>query len=106
VIFGSKHFDAADHLARPRKVRGFPRAFIGIHFFSPVERMMLVEIILGKETGDAALGDRASIFVRAIKKTPIVVQRPPAASTTLARGSATYIREGHLMFRRGACRRR
>ena len=32
-----------------------PDNFIGIHFFSPVEKMLLVEIILGKETGDVAL---------------------------------------------------
>ena len=46
--------------------------FIGIHFFSPVDRMMLVEIILGQETGDAALA-MAIDYVLAIKKTPIVV---------------------------------
>ena len=46
--------------------------FIGIHFFSPVDRMMLTEVILGKETGDEALAV-ALDFVRAIKKTPIVV---------------------------------
>ena len=49
-----------------------PAKFIGIHFFSPVERMMLVEIILGKKTGDAALA-LALDYVRAIRKTPIVV---------------------------------
>ena len=49
-----------------------PARFIGIHFFSPVERMMLVEIIMGKKTGDAALAT-ALDFVRAIRKTPIVV---------------------------------
>lgn len=49
-----------------------PDRFIGIHFFSPVHRMMLVEIILGKDTGDAALA-RAIDYVRAIRKTPIVV---------------------------------
>ncbi|CDX36548.1 3-hydroxyacyl-CoA dehydrogenase NAD-binding protein [Mesorhizobium plurifarium] len=49
-----------------------PRNFIGIHFFSPVDKMMLVEIILGKKTGDKALAV-AFDFVRAIKKTPIVV---------------------------------
>ena len=49
-----------------------PARFIGIHFFSPVERMMLVEIILGKKTGDEALA-AALDFVRAIRKTPIVV---------------------------------
>ncbi len=52
----------------------FPDAsrFVGIHFFSPVDRMMLTEVILGKETGDRALAV-ALDFVRAIKKTPIVV---------------------------------
>ena len=49
-----------------------PAKFIGIHFFSPVERMMLVEIIVGKKTGDAALA-MALDFVRTIRKTPIVV---------------------------------
>jgi 3-hydroxyacyl-CoA dehydrogenase/enoyl-CoA hydratase/3-hydroxybutyryl-CoA epimerase len=46
--------------------------FIGIHFFSPVEKMMLVEIIVGKNTGDVALAT-ALDYVRAISKTPIVV---------------------------------
>ncbi|MCV0395886.1 MAG: enoyl-CoA hydratase/isomerase family protein [Rhizobiaceae bacterium] len=49
-----------------------PKNFIGIHFFSPVDKMMLVEIILGKKTGDTALAV-AIDYVRAIKKTPIVV---------------------------------
>jgi 3-hydroxyacyl-CoA dehydrogenase / enoyl-CoA hydratase / 3-hydroxybutyryl-CoA epimerase len=49
-----------------------PKNFIGIHFFSPVDKMMLVEIILGKKTGDKALAT-AIDYVRAIKKTPIVV---------------------------------
>ncbi len=49
-----------------------PKNFIGIHFFSPVDRMMLVEIILGKKTEDKALAV-AIDYVRAIKKTPIVV---------------------------------
>ena len=49
-----------------------PKNFIGIHFFSPVDRMMLVEIIMGKRTGDKALAV-AIDYVRAIKKTPIVV---------------------------------
>jgi 3-hydroxyacyl-CoA dehydrogenase/enoyl-CoA hydratase/3-hydroxybutyryl-CoA epimerase len=46
--------------------------FIGIHFFSPVDKMMLVEIIMGRNTGDQALAV-ALDYVRAIKKTPIVV---------------------------------
>jgi 3-hydroxyacyl-CoA dehydrogenase/enoyl-CoA hydratase/3-hydroxybutyryl-CoA epimerase len=49
-----------------------PKNFIGIHFFSPVDKMMLVEIILGKKTGDKATAV-AIDYVRAIKKTPIVV---------------------------------
>ena len=49
-----------------------PAKFIGMHFFSPVERMTLVEVILGKKTGDAALA-MALDFVRTIRKTPIVV---------------------------------
>jgi 3-hydroxyacyl-CoA dehydrogenase/enoyl-CoA hydratase/3-hydroxybutyryl-CoA epimerase len=49
-----------------------PANFIGIHFFSPVDKMMLVEIIMGKKTGDKALAT-AIDYVRAIKKTPIVV---------------------------------
>jgi 3-hydroxyacyl-CoA dehydrogenase/enoyl-CoA hydratase/3-hydroxybutyryl-CoA epimerase len=49
-----------------------PAQFIGIHFFSPVDKMMLVEIILGEKTEDKALAV-AIDYVRAIKKTPIVV---------------------------------
>lgn len=49
-----------------------PTDFIGIHFFSPVEKMMLTEVIPGKETGDKALAV-ALDYVAKIKKTPIVV---------------------------------
>ena len=49
-----------------------PKNFIGIHFFSPVDRMNLVEVILGKKTGEKALSV-AIDYVRAIGKTPIVV---------------------------------
>lgn len=49
-----------------------PNQFVGIHFFSPVEKMMLTEVILGQETGDKALAV-ALDYVAAIKKTPIVV---------------------------------
>jgi 3-hydroxyacyl-CoA dehydrogenase/enoyl-CoA hydratase/3-hydroxybutyryl-CoA epimerase len=49
-----------------------PDQFIGIHFFSPVERMLLVEIIKGVETGPRAVA-KALDFVRQIRKTPIVV---------------------------------
>jgi 3-hydroxyacyl-CoA dehydrogenase / enoyl-CoA hydratase / 3-hydroxybutyryl-CoA epimerase len=72
--------------------------FIGVHFFSPVERMMLVEIIMGKETGNAALA-MALDFVRAIRKTPIVVNDSRGFYTSRVVG--TYIREGHLMLTEG-----
>jgi len=61
-----------------------PELFIGVHFFSPVEKMMLTEIIMGEKTDAKALAAPMD-FVRAIKKTPIVVPefwgevQPPAS---------------------------
>jgi 3-hydroxyacyl-CoA dehydrogenase / enoyl-CoA hydratase / 3-hydroxybutyryl-CoA epimerase len=75
-----------------------PARFIGIHFFSPVDRMMLVEIIMGKETGERALAV-ALDYVRAIRKTPIVVNDSRGFYTSRVVG--TYIREGHLMLTEG-----
>jgi 3-hydroxyacyl-CoA dehydrogenase/enoyl-CoA hydratase/3-hydroxybutyryl-CoA epimerase len=75
-----------------------PKRFIGIHFFSPVEKMMLVEVILGKETGDAALAT-ALDYVRAIRKTPIVVNDSRGFYTS--RVVSAYLREGHLMLAEG-----
>ena len=75
-----------------------PARFIGIHFFSPVDRMMLVEIILGKQTGDKAVAV-ALDYVRAIRKTPIVVNDSRGFYTSRVVG--TYIREGHLMLTEG-----
>ncbi|MEU1397936.1 3-hydroxyacyl-CoA dehydrogenase NAD-binding domain-containing protein [Micromonospora zamorensis] len=49
-----------------------PADFIGMHFFSPVDRMPLLEIVVGERTGDAALA-RAFDLGRRIGKTPIVV---------------------------------
>lgn len=75
-----------------------PKDFIGIHFFSPVDRMMLVEIIKGKKTGERALA-RALDFVRAIRKTPIVVNDSRGFYTS--RVVETYISEGHRMLGEG-----
>jgi 3-hydroxyacyl-CoA dehydrogenase/enoyl-CoA hydratase/3-hydroxybutyryl-CoA epimerase len=72
--------------------------FIGVHFFSPVERMMLVEIIVGKKTGDAALAT-AMDFVRAIRKTPIVVNDTRGFYAN--RCVLNYIAEGHFMLLEG-----
>ncbi len=49
-----------------------PENYIGVHFFSPVEKMMLVELIVGEKTGDKAIS-LCLDFVAKIKKTPIVV---------------------------------
>ncbi|KJC33636.1 3-hydroxyacyl-CoA dehydrogenase [Bradyrhizobium sp. LTSP885] len=72
--------------------------FLGIHFFSPVEKMMLVEIIKGKNTGDVALAT-ALDYVRAIGKTPIVVNdsRGFFANRCVMR----YIAEGNEMLLEG-----
>ena len=75
-----------------------PKRFIGIHFFSPVDRMMLVEIIRGPETGDAALAT-ALDYVRAIRKTPIVVN--DSRGFFANRCVTAYILEGHLMLAEG-----
>ena len=75
-----------------------PAKFIGVHFFSPVERMMLVEVIVGKKTGDAALAT-ALDFVRALRKTPIVVNDTRGFYAN--RCVLNYIQEGHLMLLEG-----
>jgi len=75
-----------------------PDNFIGIHFFSPVHKMMLVEIIKGKETSDYAIS-RAIDFVTRIRKVPIVVEdtRGFYANRCVMR----YISEGFNMLSEG-----
>ncbi|MCO8146579.1 3-hydroxyacyl-CoA dehydrogenase NAD-binding domain-containing protein [Rhodovulum tesquicola] len=73
-------------------------AFIGIHFFSPVEKMALVEIIKGRETGERAVA-RALDFVRQIRKTPIVVN--DARFFYANRCIIPYINEGIRMVGEG-----
>ncbi len=75
-----------------------PQNFIGIHFFSPVEKMLLVEVIMAKKTGKKALA-MALDFVRAIKKTPIVVNDTRGFYANRCVGN--YLREGHLMLMEG-----
>ena len=81
-----------------RRTRPGREQFIGIHFFSPVEKMMLVEVILARQTGDVALAV-ALDFVRAIRKTPIVVN--DARGFYANRCVGNYLREGHLMLMEG-----
>ena len=75
-----------------------PANFIGIHFFSPVEKMMLVEVIKGSETGDDAIA-AALDFVSMIKKTPILVN--DGRGFYANRSVLAYIREGHIMLKQG-----
>jgi 3-hydroxyacyl-CoA dehydrogenase/enoyl-CoA hydratase/3-hydroxybutyryl-CoA epimerase len=75
-----------------------PDQFIGIHFFSPVEKMLLVEIIKGKETGDVAVA-KALDYVRQIRKTPIVVN--DARFFYANRCIIPYINEGMRMIAEG-----
>ena len=75
-----------------------PEQFIGIHFFSPVEKMMLVEIIKGRETGDVAVA-KALDYVRQIRKTPIVVN--DARFFYANRCIIPYINEGIRMVAEG-----
>jgi 3-hydroxyacyl-CoA dehydrogenase/enoyl-CoA hydratase/3-hydroxybutyryl-CoA epimerase len=72
--------------------------FIGIHFFSPVDKMNLVEIIRGKATGDLAVA-KALDFVRQIRKTPIVVN--DARFFYANRCIIPYINEGIRMVAEG-----
>jgi 3-hydroxyacyl-CoA dehydrogenase/enoyl-CoA hydratase/3-hydroxybutyryl-CoA epimerase len=75
-----------------------PENFIGIHFFSPVDKMQLVEIIMGKKTGDYALA-MAIDYVKQIKKTPIVVNDSRGFYTSRCFG--TYVGEGQEMLAEG-----
>ncbi len=72
--------------------------FIGIHFFSPVDKMNLVEIIRGEATGDVAVA-KALDFVRQIRKTPIVVN--DARFFYANRCIIPYINEGIRMVAEG-----
>lgn len=72
--------------------------YIGIHFFSPVHKMMLVEIIRGKETGDRAVA-KSLDFVRQIRKTPIVVN--DARFFYANRCIIPYLNEGARMLVEG-----
>ena len=83
--------------AWPRASR-VPKDFIGIHFFSPVDKMPLVEIIAGEETSDEAIA-RVFDFTKAIKKTPIVVGDSRGFFTSRVIG--TFVNEGIGMLAEG-----
>jgi 3-hydroxyacyl-CoA dehydrogenase/enoyl-CoA hydratase/3-hydroxybutyryl-CoA epimerase len=75
-----------------------PDDFIGMHFFSPVDRMQLVELIVGEKTSDRTLG-KAYDVVRQIKKTPIVVNDSRGFFTSRVFG--TLVMEGAAMVAEG-----
>ncbi|MFC0282800.1 3-hydroxyacyl-CoA dehydrogenase NAD-binding domain-containing protein [Camelimonas abortus] len=81
----------AKHASRPEN-------FIGVHFFSPVEKMLLVELIVGRQTGERALAV-AMDYVRLIRKTPVVVN--DARGFFANRCVGAYVQEGHLMLLEG-----
>ena len=80
-----------------------PQKFVGIHFFSPVDKMKLVEIIRGKQTDDETVA-RAFDYVQAIGKIPIVVNDSRGFFTSRVFG--TFVMEGAAMVGRRHSRRR
>jgi len=75
-----------------------PQQFIGMHFFSPVPRMPLVEIIVGEATSPQTIA-RALDFVGQLKKTPVVVRDFPGFFTS--RVFSTFVQEGLKMLQDG-----
>ncbi len=75
-----------------------PENFVGIHFFSPVDKMPLVEIIVGDKTSDAALA-KAFDYTLQIRKTPIVVNDSLGFFTSRTFG--TYLDEGAQLLTEG-----
>ena len=75
-----------------------PANFIGLHFFSPVDRMQLLEIILGEKTSDETLA-RAMDYAKKIRKTPIVVRDSRGFYTS--RVFAVYVNEGMALLEDG-----
>jgi len=75
-----------------------PTSFIGLHFFSPVDKMPLVELIIGKKSSDEAIA-RGLDYIRQIRKTPIVVNDSPGFYTSRVFGTLTN--EGMTMLAEG-----
>lgn len=80
------------------KASARPTHFVGLHFFSPVDKMPLVEIIVGEKTSDETLA-RGFDYVLQIGKTPIVVNDSRGFYTS--RVFATYVMEGITMLKEG-----
>lgn len=96
ILFGSNTSTLpitglAEHWPRPDN-------FIGLHFFSPVHRMALVEVIRGRQTSDTCLA-QALDFVARIGKTPVVVNDSRGFFTS--RVFSTYFEEGMALLAEG-----
>src|SRR5580704_851423 len=75
-----------------------PERFLGTHFFAPVDRMELLEIVVGEKTAPETV-DRALLLAKALEKTPIVVRDGPGFFTS--RVVAAYLQEALFMIREG-----
>ena len=75
-----------------------PESFIGLHFFSPVDKMPLVELIVGEKSSDEAIA-RGLDYIQQIRKTPIVVNDSPGFYTSRVFGTSTN--EGITMLAEG-----
>ena len=75
-----------------------PERFLGSHFFAPVDRMELLEIVVGEKTASETT-DRAIQLAKALKKTPIIVRDGPGFLTS--RVVAAYLQEALFMVREG-----
>jgi 3-hydroxyacyl-CoA dehydrogenase / enoyl-CoA hydratase / 3-hydroxybutyryl-CoA epimerase len=75
-----------------------PARFLGTHFFAPVDRMELLEIVVGEKTAPETV-DRALVLAKALGKTPVIVRDGPGFFTS--RVVAAYLQEALLMLREG-----
>jgi 3-hydroxyacyl-CoA dehydrogenase/enoyl-CoA hydratase/3-hydroxybutyryl-CoA epimerase len=102
AVLGAGSFFASNTSTLPitglARASSRPASFIGLHFFSPVEKMPLVEIIVGRQTSDDTLA-RGFDFVLQIGKTPIVVNDSRGFYTSRVFG--TYVMEGMAMLLEG-----
>ncbi len=96
VLFGSN--TSKIPIARLAASSPRPDRFIGMHFFSPVPRMALLEIIKGPETSEETLAQTLDLS-KALTRTPIVVNDAPGFFTS--RCVSTYLNEGIALLREG-----
>jgi 3-hydroxyacyl-CoA dehydrogenase / enoyl-CoA hydratase / 3-hydroxybutyryl-CoA epimerase len=75
-----------------------PERFLGTHFFAPVDRMELLEIVVGEKTAPETM-DRAILLAMGLEKTPIIVRDGPGFFTS--RVVAAYLQEALFMVREG-----